>query len=595
MNTFNRRSFLRASALGLGSLMAPAVMSRDIRDWPHKPGFLPGQFLHGVASGDPLSDAVILWTRVTPMNFRARRKGGGYEANENGVHRGRDKKILVGWEVATDPQFVNLVRSGNATVSGDTDYTLKVDIVGLQAATTYYYRFRTINKRSPLGTTRTLPVGDVAQVKLAVMSCANYPAGYFNAYANAAQIPDLDAVVHLGDYIYEYGQGGYATELADQIGRGFEPGNETELLTLQNYRDRYAQYRSDAGLQALHAAAPFICVWDDHEIADNAWKEGAVNHNPGEGDYFERKQNALRAYYEWLPIRPVVENNREIIYRDFQFGNLVNLMMLDTRLIGRDQQLDYSNYIGPGGIFNQVQFVADLTDGNRTLMGMEQRGWLQNKLAMSAATWQVLGQQVLMGRMNLPAELLLNFADPAAALPLFAELVSFKARILAGDPTVTTEQRARVETTLPYNLDAWDGYFHEREVVLGTASSLDKNLVVLSGDTHNSWANDLVDFAGNPVGVEFAGTSVTSPGFEALFQLPQPAWPQTEQGFELLIDGLRYANLGDRGYMTVTFTADEAVADWVYVDNILSDEYSLLPDRAGSLKVVNGTNRLEET
>ncbi len=596
MSEFNRRKFLKASALGLGSIMAPAVMSSDIKRWPGNLGeFFPGRFLHGVASGDPLSDAVILWTRVTPMNLRAREKDDdGYDDAGKGKRRGLRKKILVGWEVATDPRFRNLVRRGYAAVSKETDYTLKVDVVGLNPATTYYYRFRTINKRSPVGVTKTLPTGDVSSVTLAVMSCANYPTGYFNAYQDAAQIPDLDAVVHLGDYIYEYGEGGYATELADEIGRGFEPGNETELLSLENYRERYAQYRTDPGLQALHAAAPFICVWDDHEVANNAWKDGAENHNAGEGDYSERKQRALQAYYEWLPIRPVVESNLEISYRDFQFGNLVNLLMLDTRIVGRDEQLDYANYIGPGGVFNEAQFIADISDVNRTLMGFEQRAWLQNKLAVSSATWQVLGQQVLIGRMNLPAELLLSIDDPATAIPVFTELVTIKARILAGDPTVTDLERARVETVLPYNLDAWDGYAVEREVVLGTARALGKNLVVLAGDTHNSWANDLVDLAGNPVGVEFGGTSVTSPGFEELLQLPQPAWPQIEQGFELLIDGLKYTNIGDRGYMVVTFTADEAVTDWIYVDNILSDEYNLLPDRARSLKVVNGVNKLEE-
>ena len=589
MSTFNRRRFLQFSSLGLGSIIAPAVMSKGISDWPRDlRRYQPGRFLHGVASGDPLGHAVILWTRVTPMNDRR------HEFEDDRAARGRRPQgILVGWEVSTDPDFGYLVRRGAHVVDKNTDYTLKVDVVGLLPGTVYYYRFRTLNKHSPVGMTRTLPAAGVEQVRLAVMSCANYPAGYFNAYQDAAQIPDLDAVVHVGDYIYEYGAGEYATELADEIGRSFEAGNDTELLLLEDYRRRYAQYRTDRGLQNLHAAAPFICVWDDHEVADNAWKDGALNHNPGEGDYADRKQQALRAYFEWLPIRPVVEDNREIIYRAFAYGDLVNLMMLDTRIVGRDQQLDYANYIDPAtGAFNAAQFIADVGDVNRTLLGFEQRAWLQNQLASSAATWQVLGQQVLIGRMNLPAELLLSLGDPAGALGAFQELVQIKARILAGDPTLTPAEIARVETALPYNLDAWDGYAVEREIVFGTASAFNKNLVVLSGDTHNAWANDLRDLGGNPVGVEFAGPGVTSPGLEEILDLVPPQYAPVEAGFELLIDDLRYLNVADRGYFTVTFTPQSATADWQFVDNILSEDYALLANRARSLQVIVGSNQI---
>lgn len=585
MNQFSRRRFVQATALGLGSIMSPAVLSYGMRGWPKdSKRFMPAQFLHGVASGDPLSHAVILWTRVTPQK-QGRHQGQGLEANQR-------KRILVGWEVATDADFQLLVRRGRSIVTGKTDYTLKVDVIGLNPDTRYYYRFRTINAYSQTGITRTLPVGNVSTVKFAVMSCSNYPAGYFNAYTDAARIPDLDAVVHLGDYIYEYGAGGYATELAQQIGRDFDNNNDTELLQLKDYRRRYAQYRSDKGLQALHAAAPFICVWDDHEIANDTWRNGAENHNEGEGEFFDRKRKALRAYFEWMPIRPVIEDNREIIYRNFEFGNLVNLMMLDTRVVGRDQQLDYADYVGGDGSFNSDQFLVDISDTNRTLLGFEQRGWLQNTMAASNASWQVLGQQVLMGRMNLPAELLLNLDDPATALPAFSELATIKGRILAGDPTVTDIEKARLYTVLPYNLDAWDGYAAEREVVLGTARNLGKDLVVLAGDTHNAWANNLTDLDGNPVGVEFATSSVTSPGLEQFLAIPASLWPQTEQGFELLIDGLKYLNMGDRGYMTVTFSAESATANWEFVDNILSEDFNMQDNRARSLSVNRGENQL---
>jgi len=227
MSAFDRRRFLQVSSLGLGTIIAPAVLSHGIGDWPRDlRRYHPGRFLHGVASGDPLGHAVILWTRVTPMNYRRSR----HDDSPGVKRRPQPQRILVGWEVSSDPDFEQLVRRGASVVDEETDYTLKVDVIGLLPGTTYYYRFRTINKRSPVGVTRTLPAAGVERVKLAVMSCANYPAGYFNAYQEAALIPDLDAVLHLGDYIYEYGAGGYATELADQIGRGFEPRNDTELL-----------------------------------------------------------------------------------------------------------------------------------------------------------------------------------------------------------------------------------------------------------------------------------------------------------------------------------------------------------------------------
>ena len=584
MSHFNRRTFLRLTAMGLGSLLAPAVNSRGIEDWSKfKRHYFPAVFNHGVASGDPLSDSVIIWTRVTKPDFRVRNPV---------VRRWLDRRhVFVGWEVAMDPDFKHIVRRGGTVASHRTDYTVKVDLKGLTANTHYYYRFRSANQWSPVGVTKTLPIGFVSQVKLAVLSCSNYPAGYFNAYTDAAKIPDLDAIVHLGDYIYEYGEGGYATGNADAIGRSFAENNNSEILSLDDYRNRYAQYRTDNGLQALHAAAPFICVWDDHEVTNDTWKNGAENHNEGEGDFSQRKMRALQAYFEWMPIRPVVENNQEIIYRQFQFGDLLNLMMLDTRIVGRDQQLDYANYITATG-FNAPQFIADVSDTNRTLLGFEQRSWLQSSMSSSSATWQVLGQQVLMGRMNLPAELLLNLSDPSAALVAFSELATIKARILAGDPSVTELEKARIDEQLPYNLDAWDGYAAEREVVLGTAVATNKNLVVLAGDTHNAWANNLKTLDGIHAGVEFATSSVTSPGLEDFLQIPPVAWPQTEAGFQLLIDDLQYMNTGDRGYMTVTFTESEATADWVFVDNILSEDYNTQDNRSRSITVQAGVNKI---
>lgn len=342
--------------------------------------------------------------------------------------------VTVRWEVATDAEFTNLTHNGKIQASSDHDFTVKVDVRNLAPGQTYHYRFLAGNETSAAGRTRTLPEGAVSTVKLAVMSCSNYPAGLFHVYREAARVEGLNAVVHLGDYIYEYDGDGYATEDDEALGRTLPPENDVEIVDLVDYRRRYALYRTAPDLQELHAVAPFIAVWDDHEVANDTWREGAENHNEGEGDVNTRKINALQAYFEWMPIRPVIEGNEEMIYRTFRFGDLVSLHMLDTRVIGCDEQLDLSNYFTGSG-FNEAAFQADLTDANRTLLGAEQLAWLQNSLAQSATKWDVLGQQVLMGRMYLPSELLLSLGSGSPA-DLFAELANLKFRYLQGDSTL---------------------------------------------------------------------------------------------------------------------------------------------------------------
>lgn len=576
MIRLSRRQFLQISASSAAALVVSAGLAGCSSDDDNDGGsdsLASGRFDHGVASGDPLAESVIIWTRVSPTDQSA-----------------ASDALTVSWQVATDADFSVLVRDGNTTVSAQTDYTLKVDVQGLQPGTDYYYRFLSGEQTSTAGRLRTLPVAEVSQVRLLVASCSNYPAGYFHAYAEAALESDLDAVVHLGDYIYEYGADGYATEDAESLGRELAEDNAEELLTLDDYRKRYQLYRTDADLQALHAAAPFIAVWDDHEVSNDAWREGAENHNEDpavdEGLFSERRQQALQAYFEWMPIRPASADNIETIYRQFAFGDLVNLMMLDTRIIGRDEQLQMTNYINADtGAFDTDGFAAALTDPNRTLLGSEQLAWLQSSMAASTAAWQVLGQQVLMGRMNIPAEVLLSPDDPT----ILGTMATIKARQLQGDPTLTAEEIARLEQSIPYNLDAWDGYAVEREAVLGTAVASDSNLVVLAGDTHNGWANTLHDMNGTAVGVEFATASISSPGLEGVLGIPDTATSmQAEAALELLIDDLAYLNANQRGYMVVTFTADEARADWRYVSTVKSQTYSLDGERARSLAMLPG-------
>lgn len=527
-------------------------------------------FDHGVASGDPLSDRVILWTRATPPGSR--------------------ETVEVTVEVATDEEFTNLVGDPvtTATTAGQ-DYTVKVDFEGLQAGTVYYYRFRSGGVTSPTGRTKTLPQGDVSSVKLAVFSCVSYPSGYFNVYAHARDA-DVDAVVHLGDYIYEYDTEGLSLVNSDEIVRNLPADNDIEILTLDDYRKRYALYRSNSRIQELHAAHPFIAIWDDHEVADNSYKDGASNHNEGEGDFEMRKMVALQAYYEWMPIRESTQG-REAAYRSFSFGNLVDLHMLETRLVAKDKQLDYVDYFTQAGIDIQ-RLQMDMQ--SQTLLGSTQLDWLLGQLAGSAATWQVLGQQTLMGRMDLPAELLIHLQNPSLQLASgILELTGIKTRVLQGDPSLTQEELNRIDTVLPYNLDSWDGYPVEREAIFQAVFQEDKNLVVLSGDTHNGWANNLKDGEGNQVGVEFAGPSVTSGGIEAVLGLPEAFAAQFSRAVETLIDGLVYSNAHDRGYMVVSFTPREARSEWIYVDTVSEPEFSEKNSASRIFKVLPGMGNRE--
>jgi alkaline phosphatase D len=576
MSKISRRDILRYSLAGI---VGAVVVSSGLTGCGGGDSSINMSFSHGVASGDPLSDKVIIWTRALPVDIAT------YSS------------LLVSYEVATDEAFTNIIRNGQATVLADNDFTLKVDVVGLSANTYYFYRFRSNGKISETGRTKTLPAesANISSVKLAFLSCSNYPAGYFNVYTELASRNDIDAVLHLGDYIYEYKMGEYATQNAAKIGRALLNENDVELVQLADYRRRYALYREDIGLRALHKKIPMIAIPDDHEVANDSYDQGAENHDPAtQGDFSVRKANALKAYFEWLPIRPATQGDERTFNRSFKWGNLVNLLMLDTRFIARSKQLSYSDpaFYNNDASFNATAFAAALGDKSRTLLGAPQLQWLQTQLAASSHTWEVLGQQVLMGRMNLPLELLLNLKPGADVTKQLTELVILKTRQLNGDPTLTTAEKARLATSGPYNLDAWDGYQYEREVVFAMAQAMKKNLIVLAGDTHNSWANNLKDINGNSVGVEFAVTSVTSPGMEEYLALDEPTAQSLEGGLTVLIDDLKYSNLYDRGFATISFTPNRAEVEWIYVDNISSTKYGVRTLRSKTLGVNKGANTL---
>ena len=557
----NRRELIQKTLAGFGALSLPISLTAcgDDADSNTQPN-TQVQFLHGVASGDPLQTQVIIWTRVTPTDSSAR--------------------LEVLWEVAKDAGFKHITATGKVLTTAAQDFTVKVDVTGLAAGQVYFYRFKSASKYSITGQTKTLAT-QVQSVQFAVCSCSNFPAGYFHVYKEMAK-QDVDVVIHLGDYIYEYGMGGYATEEAVAMGRALADDNNAEIIRLDGYRKRYALYRLDPDLQAAHQRHPFIVIWDDHELANDTWEKGAENHQSDtEGDFLERKLAALAAYFEWMPIRPIDDQHIKI-YRQFDFGTLVQLTMLDTRIIARNVQLDYANYMTATGL-DIAKFQADLINPARSLMGVEQRNWLLQKLQQSTATWNVLGQQILMSKMFVPAELLMSLAEITAGNPSpetlskittqITELLEIKARMDAGDPTVTPEEKARLAVTAPYNLDAWDGYFAEREILYGTLAQLKKKVVVLAGDTHNAWASDLSSKDGVLVGVELATSSVSSPGLEKYLSIPMQQLQAFEFAFTSLIDELNYCNLNQRGYLKVHFTAEQVQADWIFVDTIKNKEY----------------------
>ncbi|CAE6912427.1 N-terminal domain [Vibrio sp. B1FIG11] len=540
--SLSRRDFIKAVSSGAVATTLTACGSDD------KNTVTAASFEHGVASGDPTQTQVIIWTRVTT----------------------EESYVDVSWQVSATEDFSSIEQSGTFATDTSRDFTVKVDVQNLNPNTQYYYRFMVGEASSIVGITQTLPEGSVDKASMAVVSCANYPAGYFNVYKEILeqhQKASFDVVLHLGDYIYEYGAGGYASEDAAALGR--EPSKGTECITLDDYRKRYAQYRQDQDLQALHAALPMIAIWDDHELANDAWKEGAENHHNSEGSFNDRRAAAAAAWTEWLPVRENTFSNM-LIYRQFAFGDLINLMMLDTRLVGRDQPLDYFSLDAPtmeaiGGL------VAQSRSTERELLGTEQLAWLMNAFNQEAK-WNVLGQQVLMSRMELPSSVMLAMfqlftATDEQKMDALLAVNNAIASYLA-DPSSDTIK-------LPYNLDAWDGYYVERERVYEIARASSGNFVCLAGDTHNAWTSELKDVSNNPVGVEFATSSVSSPGLEEYLALEPVAIAQMEYTLPNLVSELQWTDIKQRGFMGVTFTPEKAESTWYMLSTIKDRNYQV--------------------
>ncbi|MBX3481114.1 MAG: alkaline phosphatase D family protein [Caulobacter sp.] len=520
-------------------------------------------FGHGVASGDPLQDRVILWTRVTPPT--------GHSGQIQG-------ELRIGTTAALEG--AGQIRTVKVAAAAERDWTVKVDVDGLKPGADYFYQFQFGEARSPVGRTRTLPDGKVEDVVLAVASCALFIQGYFNAYGAIAAMDRVDAVLHLGDYIYEYGSaaGQYGADSPTAASRKLDPPHE--IVSLDDYRRRHACYKADPQLQAAHARAPWIVVWDDHETANDSWKDGAENHNPeaGEGDWAARKAVALKAYFEWMPIREPAGAMPEAINRSFRFGDMASLIMTETRLTARGKQLELeTDLMGPDGQPDIPGFLKKLNDPSRTLMGPKQEAWFAGEVKRSVdegEAWQVIGNQIVMARTFAPD--LRKQMGEAAWGQLMTSLPPYVAKRVAMSSAMSA-------TPIPLNMDQWDGYPAARERVYDAFKAAGARAIVLSGDSHSFWANELHDDAGKLVAAEFGTTGITSPGFSDLL----PGLPVREALIARNSE-IKFADSAAKGFVKLTLTRDKATADMVAVSTIQATEYTVGSVGTFSVKPAEG-------
>ncbi|MFF7792467.1 alkaline phosphatase D family protein [Streptomyces sp. NPDC007991] len=535
--TPRRRTVVKAAA-ATAVLAGPLAATLPARAVDQAPAFL-----HGVASGDPLPDGVLLWTRVTPVPEAIPGSGLGPDTE-------------VSWTVATDRTFSTVVARGSTTATAASDHTVKADIRGLEPGTDYWFRFSAGGTDSPAARTRTAPAADAAVtgLRFGVVSCANWEAGYFSPYRHLAARGDLDAWLHLGDYIYEYGTGEYGTR--DTVVRPHAPAHE--IVTLADYRVRHGRYKTDPDLQALHAAAPVVAIWDDHEFANDAWSGGAENHTEGaEGTWSARQAAAKQAYFEWMPVRPAIAGTT---YRRLRFGKLADLSLLDLRSF-RSQQVKVGN--------------GQVDDPERTLTGRAQLDWLKAGLKASDTTWRVVGNSVMI--------------SPFAIGSLSADLLKPLAKLL-GLP----------QEGLALNTDQWDGYTDDRrELLAHLRAHAIRNTVFLTGDIHMAWANDVpVDAGTYPLSpsaaTEFVVTSVTSDNLDDLVKVPQGT--VSAVAAPVIRAANRHVHWVDtdrHGFGVLDITAERAQMDYYVISDRRQRDATATWSR--SYRTRSGTQKVERT
>ena len=497
----------------VGAAVAAGAQALGIRT-AHAERVQTNPFKLGVASGDPLPDGIVLWTRLV---------ADPYDASSMGT-----SPVHVEWEIAADPRFRRVVRRGAAVADPALAHSVHVDVRHLAPARDYWYRFRTGGELSPAGRTRTAPPprSHLRGLRLGVVNCQNWQNGYWPAYTALAE-EDLDAVLHLGDYIYEFDPRSVYTDRLHTTPA--TPGLD-QLVTLADYRARHAQYKTDPALQAAHAAFPWIVTWDDHDVESNYADLLDENSDTGArrqdtAAFALQRAAAYQAYYEHLPLRRRIDPGSPDyeLYRRFDFGDLLRLNVLDTRQHRTDQ---------PGGFPSDFGPVAAGTQNTAgTLTGDAQEGWLRDGLAGSPARWNVIAQQVMMSQIRFP-----NFFDPTHPLPPIA------------------------------NLDQWDGYDPARTRLLSFLRDAEvPNPIVLAGDVHSSWFSDLRierdDLDSDPVAVEFTATSVSS-DFPIAFDAPLKAYNP------VLNPHVRYFDGSRRGYLRLSIDRQRWITDVRTVDSI---------------------------
>ena len=518
-------------------------------------------FLHGVSSGDPDQESLVIWTRLSAVADTTQ----------------------VGWELAADSDFTQILSRGSAIAAPARDYTVKVLVTGLPPGGLFYYRFTYAGEQSPVGRSRTLPTGDLEQLGIAVVSCSNYPFGYFNAYESIARDEQVQFVLHLGDYLYEYGPDGYGGETGRLLGREHQPPRE--IVTLADYRQRHAQYKADPQSRAMHAAHPLLAIWDDHESANNPWLGGAENHQPDkEGLWTARRDASLRAYFEWMPVRdPQPGHARSRYWRHWRFGSLASLVSLETRHSGRAEQIEYSDHRSSLVDASSAQaFMREVVGAaDRPMLAPAMERFFSEAIEESLEAgrpWRLVANQIPMARVQHP-----RLADD--------DLV----RIAAELPEQTADrlrELARMGTLgLPLYLDPWDGYPEARERLYRLSREQGaQDLLVLTGDSHSFWLNQLSDIAGNAMGFELGTTGITSPGDFVDFGTAGARLIDRQLAASnpevLWTEGLTH------GYLRLRLTSAQATADYVGVSSIGSRDYRETPLRRVRIAAASRTLKL---